>query len=97
MAPRRGGGSGYSYGSDYGSDSPWLEKTHLLGSGWHDGILVTYAVFAGILMAGLWAITIWNFTIRKRALGNRLINAWYSFKLALLVAIMYVPQSVPIY
>ena len=61
MAPKKsgGGGSSYSYGdgsgggSDSGYTSPWLEKNRLPGSGWHDGILVTSVVFAGILMSGL--------------------------------------------
>ena len=101
MAPKKGGGGGSSYsygggpggGSDSGYTSSWLEKNRLPGSGWHDGILVTSVVLAGILMIGLWAIATWNLTVKKRASGSRLISTWYSFKLALLVAVAYVPYS----
>lgn len=91
MAPRRGGGSssyGGGGGGSSGSDSRWLYKTSLYGSGWTSGYSIASVVFVGILALGLWAIAVWYLTIKKRAPGSRLISAWSSLKTALLVAVL---------
>ena len=91
MAPRRGGGGGSSGGGGGGgSSSFWLQTAELIGSDWTSAIYIANVVFAGILMVGLIGITIWNATIRKAAPGHKIFSNWYSFKLAMFLALLYV-------
>lgn len=89
MAPRRGGGGGYSGSSStYSRPSVWTEKTQLIGTNFRNHYVVAQVVIVALSLFSLISIAIWSLTFRKRSEPSRALFKPYRFGIAIFLTLM---------